>query len=170
MDFEASSLSVHSYPIEVAWNDAQGTIHSYLINPAHVPDWTEWSAQSERIHGIPRATLTAQGLPPEEVCAKVQAITAMVVYSDAARFDLQWLECLFDACAARSSIPFYMDEMDHLLWDILGKPDSKPSELQRLIESLKEQARSQAPGRHRAAWDVQYLMQLYRLAVGAAAG
>ena len=38
IDFEASSLTVKSYPIEVAWNLEDGTIESHLISPAGVPD------------------------------------------------------------------------------------------------------------------------------------
>ena len=35
---------------------------------------------------------------------------------------------------------------------------------EKIINQLKKEARIRAPGEHRAAWDVEYLVQLYQLA------
>ena len=42
LDFEASSLSKDSYPIEVGWAGEDGSTEAHLIRPA--PDWTDWDA------------------------------------------------------------------------------------------------------------------------------
>ena len=49
IDFEASSLSDLSHPLEVAWVDLDGQGESWLISPA--PDWTDWSSASEAVLG-----------------------------------------------------------------------------------------------------------------------
>ncbi len=55
LDFEASSLSKQSYPVEVAWVFEDGRSRAFLIRPA--PDWTDWSSEAEAIHGISRELL-----------------------------------------------------------------------------------------------------------------
>jgi len=47
IDFEASGLSDESYPIEVAWNNVDGTVESYLINTDCVTDWIYWDPNAE---------------------------------------------------------------------------------------------------------------------------
>ena len=61
LDFEASSLARRGFPIEIAWVFETGEAESHLIRPA--ADWTEWSAEAESIHGIPRASLERDGRP-----------------------------------------------------------------------------------------------------------
>ena len=55
LDFEASSLSKHSYPVEIAWVFEDGRSRSFLIKPKS--GWTDWSADAEKIHGISRDRL-----------------------------------------------------------------------------------------------------------------
>ena len=72
IDFEASSLSGKSYPIEVAWSDREGNIESWLINPEHYPaSWTDWNPGSERLHGLSRAYLAEHGTPPLKVAQRM---------------------------------------------------------------------------------------------------
>lgn len=59
LDFEASSLTKHSYPIEIAWVFEDGRSRTFLIRPA--PGWTDWSAKAEAIHGISRELLEHEG-------------------------------------------------------------------------------------------------------------
>ena len=60
LDFEASSLSKHSYPIEIAWVFEDGRSRSLLIGPE--PNWTDWSETAEGIHGISRDKLADEGV------------------------------------------------------------------------------------------------------------
>ncbi len=64
LDFESSSLSESSYPIEVGWvthNNGVDTPHSLLIKPAD--DWQNWNPDAEKIHGISREQLLRDGIP-----------------------------------------------------------------------------------------------------------
>ncbi len=96
IDLEASSLSNASYPIEVAWNAPDGTIEAYLISPAHIPHWTDWSAKAEQLHGISRAALRTSGKPPSWICRRMNhQFAGTVVYSDESDYDGMWLAALF---------------------------------------------------------------------------
>ena len=96
LDFEASSLSKRSYPIEVGWVAEDGTGEAHLIRPA--PDWTDWDASAEVVHGISRAQLMNEGEPHEMVCARlVELFDANVVHAGAPSWDGHWLSMLLRA-------------------------------------------------------------------------
>ena len=109
LDFEASSLLPGSFPIEVAWVLADGTGESHLIKPAD--GWLDpargnpgWSAESERVHGIPLSTLMEQGKPAEEVAARAEAVLSSIqvlACSDAPSHDAYWLQRLYEAGGIR---------------------------------------------------------------------
>lgn len=146
-DCEASSLNMgHSYPIEIAWNDPDGTIHSYLITPAY--SWDDWDYESEKIHNIRRKDLFNFGLPVHEVAAKVsEAFSGKVIYSDAPFFDNYWCLRLLD----EANIPanFKFKHINEIIYGVFK-------------EDL-EQARRLAGPAHRAENDVKYLMELYKI-------
>ena len=96
LDFEASSLSEHSYPIEVAWVFQDGRSESHLIAPA--PAWTDWDAAAEAIHGIARGTLAATGEPHDVVAHRmVEALTDHDLFASAPSWDGKWLSALLRA-------------------------------------------------------------------------
>jgi hypothetical protein len=162
LDFEASSLSLESYPIEVAWSLEDGSIESHLISPAS--HWTEWDAEAEKVHGIPRDEIIAHGEPPELVCLRMnEQLRGKTVYTDAPRFDGRWLARLFEACSMRPL--FGLGDTDDLMISILcpGESDTVPGLVK--LWQLKQDARRFVKGRHRAAWDVEYLRQLWELVV-----
>jgi hypothetical protein len=164
LDFEASSLSQRSYPIEVAWSSQDGSIECYLISPAGIAEWTDWDIEAEKVHGISRAELVAGGVAPHSVCDRMIAqLAGKTIYSDAPRFDGAWLATLFSACGKGKS-GFNLRSIDDLLVELLC-PDL-PGRTQGLIKIgiLKQEARRQNPKRHRAAWDVEYLVKLWELA------
>ncbi len=95
IDFEASSLSDLSHPIEVAWVDLDGQGESWLISPA--PDWTDWSSASEAVHNISRQMLKDHGTSYHEVAQRAASILgreATQVYADQPAFDGRWLQVL----------------------------------------------------------------------------
>jgi DNA polymerase-3 subunit epsilon len=104
LDFEASSLSDDSYPIEVgvalAFNsDGPIRVWSSLIQPCR--EWTsrhDWDPAAERVHHIP-ASLLATGQTPSEVAKALNAIIGPVrhAYCDGGHYDGFWLERLFKA-------------------------------------------------------------------------
>jgi hypothetical protein len=93
LDFEASSLGKHGYPIEVAWVFATGEEESHLIRPA--ASWTDWDAKAEAVHGISRKQLVAEGTPLEEVAQRmVLVLTGAALYATAPSWDGKWLSKL----------------------------------------------------------------------------
>jgi hypothetical protein len=93
LDFEASSLGKHGYPIEVAWVFATGEEESHLIRPA--ASWTDWDARAEAVHGISRKQLVAEGTPLEEVAQRmVLVLTGAALYATAPSWDGKWLSKL----------------------------------------------------------------------------
>lgn len=102
LDFEASSLSPDSFPIEVAWVDQDGGGESYLIRPHS--EWLEggcpsWSAKSEAVHGITLETLVRDGIPIEQVAvraAEVLFAPGAVTFADQPGWDGNWLDILFE--------------------------------------------------------------------------
>jgi hypothetical protein len=104
LDFEASSLSDDSYPIEVGValalnSDGPIRVWSSLIQPGR--DWTlrqDWDPAAEKVHHIP-AALLATGQTASEVAKALNAIIGPVghAYCDGGHYDGFWLERLLKA-------------------------------------------------------------------------
>ena len=96
LDFEASSLARHSYPIEVAWVFQDGTSEAHLIRPA--PGWDDWDANAEAIHHIPRERLLHDGTPHDEVAHRmVTLLSDYDLTASAPSWDGKWLSALLRA-------------------------------------------------------------------------
>ncbi len=151
IDFEASSLSGKSYPIEVAWSDQEGQIESWLINPEHYPaNWIDWDPDSERLHGLSRAYLAEHGTPPLTVAQRMnEQLRDQRLYSDAPEYDGFWLRRLFDSVSLEAT--FELADATRLLHSL--HPE---------YVRFSEKAREKSGGIHRATFDVNYLVELYR--------
>jgi hypothetical protein len=89
LDFEASSLSDRSYPIEIAWVFEDGRSEAHLIAPA--PGWNDWDDVSESIHGISREMLEAEGEPHDVVATRlVEALAGHDLFASAPSWDGRW--------------------------------------------------------------------------------
>jgi hypothetical protein len=96
LDFEASSLGKHSYPIEVAWVFEDGNAESYLIKPA--PDRTDWDEEAETIHHISRDTLQSEGKPHDWVAHRmIETLSDHKLFASAPSWDGKWLSVLLRA-------------------------------------------------------------------------
>lgn len=96
LDFEASSLSDDSYPIEVGWAGEDGSLESWLIRPA--PGWEDWDPAAEAVHGLSRAKLLEAGRPHEEVARRaLEALGPHEVYVSAPSWDGKWMSVLLRA-------------------------------------------------------------------------
>lgn len=96
IDFEASSLSKDSYPVEVAWVFEDGRSRSFLIRPA--PGWNDWSAEAEAIHGISREQLDKEGVEVSIIVDEMVATLAdMDLCASAPSWDGKWLSALLRA-------------------------------------------------------------------------
>jgi hypothetical protein len=96
LDFEASSLSRNSWPVEIgyAWIEA-GQIRSRATLIAPRADWSmdDWSEVSARVHGIPLAAIRA-GDPAHEVAAETDAFAGFEVDSENPAWEQRWLDRL----------------------------------------------------------------------------
>jgi hypothetical protein len=160
IDFEASSLSDNSYPIEVAWNSTDGSVESYLISPESMPSWTDWDSAAEEVHGIPREELIRNGKSPKWLCEHMaKQCGGSVFVSDAPPFDSRWLSVLFSA--NDSAPPFQIHGFKSVgVFNVLENA---------VLGRYCREARESVKGQHRAAIDVEYLKALYAIAWSRAA-
>ena len=96
LDFEASSLGDHSYPIEVGWVWEDGREEAHLIRPA--PRWTDWDMKAQAIHGIPRSELEARGEDHAAVARRmVELLADHDLCASAPSWDGKWMSALLRA-------------------------------------------------------------------------
>lgn len=96
LDFEASSLSEDSYPVEVGWIFEDGRSESHVIRPKM--DWTDWDPAAEAIHGLSREHLLAEGASPRGVASRLlDQLTGHSLYATAPSWDGKWLSVLLRA-------------------------------------------------------------------------
>jgi len=171
IDFEASSLNVDSYPIEVAWSVENGSIESHVINPYSVDSWTDWEPAAQEIHGLSKQRLLEEGREPAWVARRMNEVLAgKTLLTNAYEFDLDWRETLFKA--ANEKMDFKFGDV----WSVMGRnlklaPTlqdimlDKPASAQAIyneLRSISKLAWSRAKGeRHRAAVDVQQLKDMW---------
>jgi len=122
IDFEATALSLTSYPIEVGvakMADADAGIDTWstLIQPA--PDWDmdrEWDRDAQRIHGIHQWDLRS-GKPAAEAMTMLNTFAGSgAVWCDGRHYDVHWLRRLTDAAGIEPS--FKLADVGALLGDL----------------------------------------------------
>jgi len=173
IDFEASSLNMDSYPIEVAWSLEDGSIESHLINIHEIKSWRDWDSYSQSIHGISKQQLFEEGKHPKWVAQRMNDVLAdKVLLTNAYEFDLDWCETLFKAT---------YEDMDFTFgdaWHVFGRhlnmkslADNDMLDQQLNSESLyeeltnvSEKAWKRVTGeQHRASVDVQQLIEMWTM-------
>lgn len=150
IDIEASGLHFDSYPIEIAVR-LRDQCKSWLIKPE--PEWQYWCTTAERIHGISREQLFRDGLPAAEVVKQLNAFLAesdTTLYSDAHRWDGDWVDTLYYAVKAQK--PFYVDS----IYNVIG--NYKSEQFNNYFAQLAQSGKYQ---HHRAADDVQMIHEAY---------
>lgn len=164
LDIEASSLGSASYPIEVAWGDSLAVIESHLISPAGIPSWHDWSMAAERLHGIAREQLLAEGKTPRWVAERLnRELAGREVHSDNPDYDRHWLEELFRKAGGLKP-GFTVRHVDDLLIRLICPEGADRANALLRLRELKQLARSTVMGRHRAGHDVAYLLMLHAMA------
>lgn len=159
IDFEASSLARHSYPIEVAWVFEDGASEAHLIRP--VPDWTDWDAGAEAIHHIARDTLLRDGTAHDEVARRmVEVLTGHDLTASAPSWDGKWLSALLRAAGLprhslrlRDTEEVQRDAVRAILAGHLP-PERMAAEAERLIADAATAHESDQPA-HRALADAR---------------
>ncbi|WP_167648816.1 exonuclease domain-containing protein [Mameliella alba] len=111
LDFEASSLSQGSWPIEVglSWI-ANGHVRTWssLIRPDPAWNLGDWSPQSAEVHGIPLSDLQDAPSAAEVAEAFLDVVGRRTLVSDAAEFEARWLSRLLRT-TGRAEIPSIED-------------------------------------------------------------
>ncbi|WP_126173067.1 transcriptional regulator [Altericroceibacterium xinjiangense] len=161
LDFEASSLSDDSYPVEVGWVFEDGRSEAYLIRPA--PEWTEWDPQAEAIHGISRADLLENGTAHDTVAQRmVEALTGHDLCASAPSWDGKWLSALLRA-AGLPRRALRLRDTDEVLRETASAilvPSMAGAQLGPVVEDLiARQAAAAAddgPPAHRALADAEH--------------
>ncbi|HEY9216984.1 MAG TPA: hypothetical protein VIO94_02970 [Phenylobacterium sp.] len=161
LDFEASSLSDDSYPIEVGWVFADGRTETHLIRPARL--WTDWDADAERIHGITRERLLAEGELHDAVAERMmQALAGHDIYVTAPSWDGKWLSVLLRA-AGLPRHGLRVKDSD-LALSAAARQALGPGAGKRALEARIAEARdrlSEEPVEHRALADAQQERRLW---------
>jgi hypothetical protein len=158
IDFEASGLGEHTYPIEVGiaqWGspNQQIVVWSSLIRPTD--DWLrhrQWHSSSKEIHGLTRKDLL-EGSSPLEVLEQMNSfIGERPAFCDGGEHDLRWLRHLAQAAQVRPT--FSLAD-----WDALGGA-LDASQYARMIQWLDHQN-----VRHRAGDDAERLLKAIAIAI-----
>jgi len=172
LDFEASSLARHSYPIEVAWIFEDGISETHLIRPA--PGWDDWDAGAEAIHHIPRDALLRDGMPHDMLARRMMTVLAgHDVVATAPSWDGKWLSVLLRAAGLprhslrlRDTEEAQRDTAHDILQDCIAA-DRIDAEIETLIACVRQQSPG-ATQAHRALADAVRQRDLW-LAVRAGA-
>jgi len=149
IDLEASGFGRGSYPIEVGFVTSDQALGCCLIKP--IAQWTHWTEEAERLHGINRSLLNEKG---KEILWVAQWLNenlrGITVYSDAWATDMSWLGKLFD----EAEIPqaFKMESILNLLNEE-EKEQWTPLYHQVICETDLQ--------RHRASTDAMNIQQTY---------
>ena len=159
LDFEASSLSDHSYPIEVGWVFEDGASEAHLIRPA--AGWTEWDAGAERIHRIPRDMLLSHGTDHVEVARRmVDVLAGHDLLASAPSWDGKWLSALLRAAGwPRHTLRLRdtdaaLEETAQAILAPFVPPEHLPVLITDLLAQSLRQHHSSAPA-HRALADAE---------------
>ena len=165
LDFEASSLSDDSYPIEVGWVFEDGRPESYLIKPA--PRWIDWDPGAEALHRISRAVLESEGVSHDVVAHRLlDTLRAHIVYASAPSWDGKWLSVLFRAAGIprhamrlKDSDEAYAEEAIEALSASMP-PETASTRVAEIVERALEAA-AQRPVGHRALADAERQRQIW---------
>jgi hypothetical protein len=160
IDFEATSLSQGSWPIEVAvgW-PISGEVRSWLIRPDG--DWLrrwDWSPAAERLHGIRPSMLLDEGRPAHEVAREVLAASGnALIYSDNVAAEQIWLRRLLSVVPV-GIIPRVEPVQD--LYDAITGGGLLGAER---VKAAEERAAIRHPRLHRAAAEVENTLAVLTL-------
>lgn len=168
LDIEASSLEPGGVPIEVAWSDVAGAVHSLCLDPSAFGTSFHWSGDAENLHGMSEDFLRKTGVSPAEVAKALNAsLWGAVVYSDGIQFDQEWLAHLYKAARAAPTFKL-VDAWSLFAARVLAAYEEagltigpRRDTLAYDIETYVEDLRSTMLDVHRAGPDVAFLLRVY---------
>lgn len=155
LDFEASSLTPQSWPIEIGLSWLKnGDVQTWtsLIRPAAGWSFSDWSTQSAAVHGIAFEELLDAPPVSAVVDDLLLLLEGKIPVSDAPEFDRHWLSRLLRA-NGRAAVPKIEDYHDVSFAQFSGLA------LDMLYENLERH-----PAPHRAGPDSARLVRAWRKA------
>jgi len=175
LDFEASSLRAESYPIEVGVVDETGEGFGVMIRCE--PGWTDWSSESEGVHGISIEQLIEYGQPAATIARRVHAIISrpgVSVVVSSTEFDGMWLEQLLATADlpcprvhdvytayARATAPLMGLLPSILSPSYLGRRAQIRAAAEILIMNAEDAEERRQPTQHRALEDAQSIWRVW---------
>lgn len=95
IDFEASSLSGRSYPIQVGVVMNDGREYMAYIKP--ISKWIDWNPLSEKIHNISRDYIESYGEEAINVAHELNNLIGTdTVFCDGGVYDFHWCNALYN--------------------------------------------------------------------------
>lgn len=157
IDFEASSLSADSWPIElgICWIDEQNKlrVESKLIRPHASWQLSEWSEFSQKIHGITLDEIEAAEDAVSIARWAQNRLAGALLLSDAPKFDSRWLNKLLATVPARD------------LLEVNSVQKHAEARFTGTARAMFFRAYANGHGAHRAAADALRLGQAWRAAL-----
>lgn len=159
LDFEASGLGPHTYPIEsgLAWwlhpNEPIESWSTLICPPIQWRDEFDWHAVSQDVRGIAPEELEAGMSPIEALETANRLVKSPMAFVDGGIHDARWMQVLARAAGIRPA--FRMPD-----WDGLGGLLA-PHEYQRMILWLDRQKVC-----HRAEADARLLLDAIKVGLG----
>lgn len=159
IDFEASSLSSRSWPIEIglAWLDSMKVCSdSRLILPRPSWDLSDWEPAAQEVHNISLDEVRASGHDADEVVAWLhQTAGDAELLSDAPEFDQHWLDQLLGANGPQ------IRDFEWVAWDAFSDHGTiSPGRFSRVSKTKASRTST-----HRAASDAEDLAYAWRAAL-----
>lgn len=151
IDFEASSLDLQSWPIEVGFATSGGLEDSFLLARQQQWSMAYWDRWSALLHGISVEDLDASGLQPAAAMARLKPLEGLFVVSDAPEFDSHWLGRICEAAGVAP--PFPVNDWSSVLPSDLTRPEQ---------DALLKKIRRRYPRHHRAGPDAQIMREVWR--------
>ena len=152
LDCEASSLADDSYPIEIAWNNEDGSIETYLINIYRYPSgYDDWDRKAQALHGITKQYLSEKGKDPQFIVDRMnEKLKGKKLLTDAPDWDAFWVKRLYGAVNQKCELEF-------------GNAIELFNSIEPYNYIYESRARQLSGHAHRADSDVEYLLNMYKL-------
>lgn len=160
LDFEASSLNRKSFPVEVAWVFETGEGESHLIRPQ--PDWTDWEAEAEGIHGLSRERLEREGMPADALARRMMEVLGPhSLYASAPSWDGKWLSVLLRG-GGQPRHALRLKDTEDARADLVARHlgPGRDEEARAILAEIERMGRDATP-EHRALGDAERERQLW---------
>jgi hypothetical protein len=167
LDFEASSLGKHGYPIEVAWVLSTGEEESHLIRPD--PTWTDWDLEAETIHGLSRDRLYSEGAPVADLARRMMSVlTGYTLYVTAPSWDGKWLSRLLrtaglprHALRLQDTEAVHRQTVHEILLGLRVPADLHDDFMEKVLSQAQRKDDELGPAEHRALADARREQRLW---------